>query len=608
MTQRYRGELAHLARTYEQVIGGELSQLEELVRRIRVGPAVFVGSGGALPLAYMAANLHTAASGKLSTAATPLELVAMPPLHEASVVLFSARALNPDAAMAVDTGLRLSSCVGLVTQQRQDRIPSEVARSGVSIAEVPAPRDGFLATNSVLATATALCLAYGFELPASLPSATKPSPEPLQDQSLILFGPRHRSVALDLETRLSETGLSSSQYADLRNFAHGRHAGLTRNLDRTSVVAVISPEDRALAGATLEVLPGRSRVVMLETDLPYPASALDLLVGSMRLVSSTGEQEGMDPARPGVAPFGRKLYKLSTQRLLDLPRPDPVNRKLSEAGLSGAHHRVVADALQEWHRAVRTARITGLVLDYDGTCCSTDERYESLRPEVTDRLLGLLGMGLTLAFASGRGRSLLDTTRAWVPKEQWPNVRLALYNGTVDAQLSDSLEGSYNSAEGVLAEVAERLNELRAPLDIEVQARRTQVSVASEELTGSQLLPLVQTVLARSPALNCKAVASGHSVDVMPPGASKAALVQWTAASSGGEVMAIGDQGQPSGNDFELLASTPWSLTVDRCSPDLTRCWNLDTTGTRGPDLLLRYLDALQSRGGGAFRFAWSPP
>ena len=73
---------------------------------------------------------------------------------------------------------------------------------------------------------------------------------------------------------------------------------------------------------------------------------------------------------------------------------------------------------------------------------------------------------------------------------------------------------------------------------------------------------------------------------------------------AGLDVLAIGDQGHLGGNDFELLAATELSLSVDTCSPDPTRCWNLDLSGQRGPDVLVRYLDAVQLESHGAF-FIW---
>jgi hypothetical protein len=88
---------------------------------------------------------------------------------------------------------------------------------------------------------------------------------------------------------------------------------------------------------------------------------------------------------------------------------------------------------------------------------------------------------------------------------------------------------------------------------------------------------------------------------------SKRAVLAAVQTETPGQVLAIGDQGHVGGNDFELLAATSASLTVDRCSSDPTRCWNLDDTGHRGPDVLITYFRALrQSRR--ALRFFWRAP
>ena len=73
---------------------------------------------------------------------------------------------------------------------------------------------------------------------------------------------------------------------------------------------------------------------------------------------------------------------------------------------------------------------------------------------------------------------------------------------------------------------------------------------------------------------------------------------------TGGEVLAIGDQGHCDGNDFELLARTNWSLSVDRVSPDLSRCWNLADAPALGPEVLLRYLAKLYNTTNG-WRMRW---
>lgn len=607
MAHRYTRELSRLGETYRRAMESDLGVFEDLVAKLRRGPAIFVGSGGGYAVARLAADVHQHSVGQLALATTPLHLIAMPTVSNATVVLFSASARHPDAILAVEAALKLSSSVALVTRQRRDRIPVEVARPGVDVVAVPSPKDGFLATNSVLAMAVAICRAYGYDLPKELPSPTGEGVESLRSECLVLYGPRQRSVALDLEARLAETGLSWTQCADLRNFAHGRHVGFARRLEQVSVVVLVTPADRELAERTIALLPTETHVVTLETDLEYPASVLDLLVASMRLVGVSADGAGMDPGRPGVAPFGRKLYHLSARRLLGKPKHGPVDRKVAAAGLSRRERPVVAEALERWCADARNSCLGTLVLDYDGTCCHTDERFGPPPAGVARSLVGLLERGLGLAFASGRGRSLGEAVSQWIPETYWPEVHLGPYNGTVLMRLSDSLEGAHDAPEGPLAEAADRLLGLRAPYGIEIEPRRTQVSVTSRSLSGVQLLSVVQALLARAPALDCKAVASGHSVDVMDADASKGALTRMLTSTTGREVLAIGDQGQPGGNDFDLLASTRWSLTVDLCSPDLTRCWNLDTEGMCGPELLVRYLDALEPHDDGTgFRFAWS--
>jgi hypothetical protein len=103
---------------------------------------------------------------------------------------------------------------------------------------------------------------------------------------------------------------------------------------------------------------------------------------------------------------------------------------------------------------------------------------------------------------------------------------------------------------------------------------------------GGRLSDLVRDVLAREPQLPIKVVASGHSVDVVAQDTSKVRVLEHLANLNEGVVLAVGDQGDIGGNDFELLAATPWSISVGRCSTDPTRCWCVDPAARRGPDAL----------------------
>lgn len=468
--------------------------------------------------------------------------------------------------------------------------------------------DGFLATNSVLAMAVSACSAYGWALPPRLPWLNFDHARdltPVRSRCVVLSGPRYSSVAQDLEARFSESGLAFVQATDYRNFAHGRHAGVARLLDELSVVAFVAPEYRLLAERTISLLPSDTHLVELATDLSFPSGVLDLLVASMRLVGATGDSRDFDVARPSVPAFGRKLYHMRMGSLDQDDRSLPVERKLDAADLGARYREPVSSALGVWLQDIRRQQFRALVLDYDGTCCFTADRFDPPPDPVIDGLVGLLKHGLVLGFASGRGRSLAEAARQWIPRALWDQVTLGLYNGTVRVQLSSPLE-DYRVPAEPMRRVADQLGELQTLGDTRIDARRTQVSVSCEGLTGTQLLPIVQAMFARGHALDLRIVASGHSVDITPSSESKASVVHVVGSSVRGGVLAIGDQGQPGGNDFDMLAASPWSLSVDRCSPDLSRCWNLDTAGATGPDVLHQYLEGLQPHDDGDwFVFRW---
>jgi hypothetical protein len=603
MKRSYAAELLELPATYRTVVEADVREAVANVVRVQ-RPMLYVGSGGALAVARLAAELHTRSTGELAVAATPLEAATSALSPTTGVVLFSARGRHPDAAMAISSSrARGAAHLGVVSARTRAELPPSLSANDVRVATVPASPDGFLATNSLLAMATAVCLAHDVELPTTLPGFLQLESPSIRRSCLAVTGPGTAAVGVDLEARLVETGLATVQMTDYRNLAHGRHVGLVRNLDSITLIGIVDSSSAATADRTLALLPPTVDLVQLRSELPWPASVLDLLVQSMHLVATAGEQRGVDPGRPGVQSFGRRLYHLPVAKLLSAPAPDPVVRKLAVPHASARP--VLESAFAQWLEVVRGASIGGLVMDYDGTCCPTWDRYRPPPHAVQEQIVRLLEEGVIMGFATGRGHSLHDSTRAWLPERFWEQVHVGLYNGTQLLRLADDPAES-SDCEGVLAEASDRLDGLGLGDQLVVERRLTQVSVSTADgrLSGIQLLPLVRSVLARPPLLSCKSVVSGHSVDVIAPDVGKTAVLESVAHAANGAVLAVGDQGQLDGNDFELLAATQFSLSVDQCSADPTRCWNLDRRGQRGPDLLVRYLKALQPRSSGV-RFVW---
>lgn len=605
MKRKYATELLELPQTYSSCLATDVEAFADVL--LGTGPMVFVGSGGALAAATLAADLHMASTGALGVAMTPLEASTARLDPDVGLVVFTARGRHPDASMAIEAARRQGcSHLGVVTGREREELPAPLAALDVRVATVSTSQDGFLATNSALGMATMVCLAHGANLPSELPLADVVGTLIPRKNIVAIAAPQLSCVAVDLESRLAETGIAAVQVTDFRNLAHGRHVGLVRNERETTLVPIFDGRSERLARRTEELLPDSMDVLRLMSRLEWPASAIDLLVQSMHVVAAVGRSEGVDPGRPGVAGFGRRLYHLPTRRLLPPNAPDPVERKLRLA--SGPSREEVELAYQAWTTQLEQSRIDAIVLDYDGTCCPTWDRFQPPPPPVQIELCRLLESGMQVGFATGRGKSLLDDTRSWLPKSLWSGVTVGLYNGSLLLPLAED-PGENSRCDGVLAEVADRLEGDALTSNLMIERRRTQISVAAGAnwRTGPELLPVVKAVLARPPHLPCKVVASGHSVDIIEVGSGKAAVLEVLHDVVDGNILAIGDQGQVDGNDFELLAHTPFSLSVDRCSADLSRCWNLDTRGESGPTSLVRYLKSLRlSDTAGRFRWGKS--
>jgi fructoselysine-6-P-deglycase FrlB-like protein/hydroxymethylpyrimidine pyrophosphatase-like HAD family hydrolase len=616
VNRSYRDELAGLPTAYSAALAVPNKEIERLRDALTGAPAVFVGAGGALSCAKFGAEMHERLSGSMARAATPLEVASQPPPDCVTVVLISARARHPDTAAAAAAALAAGNCrILLLTQRSQEELSGSLADSLISYHKIPIPDgryDGFLATRSLLSTATLLARAYSTNvLPIDLPSFGVEETAQLRDRLLVLSAPNLAPIAYDLEARFNETGLADVELTDLRNFGHGRHYGFSQRIDKTTVVAVSNDETRELTDRTLAVLPSEAQVIRLHSDLQWPTCILDLLVRSARLVQDAARDSNIDPAKPTVPQFGRRLYHLNP-RALTSRDTGPIQRKLREAVTGGPYEDVYNfynSALQAWKVNVQQAWLSGLVLDYDGTVCATNERYALPRESVRVQIQRLLSSGIKIAFGSGRGSSLYKDLRNWVPQSLWGQVLVGLYNGAFVIKLSDEFPSQDNEREAELAQAFDRLQEAHLSNFLELKLRKYQLSVQASGVTklGTEALyAMVSSVLSRQPELRLSILTSGHSIDVVQQGVAKTLVHQALAAAvGGGELLAIGDQGQVGGNDHTLLAYSVYTLSVDRCSPDPTRCWNIANASERGPEGLVRYLKAIKAGQGDYFQLIW---
>ena len=620
MGRAYAREMDELAGTYSHALDSPIGELTQFVGAAARTPLCAVGSGGSMTACALASILHELGTGFMSKSVSPLEFLNSNTAQGASVLLVSAGGSNKDILSAFDwavatepinLGVLCASADNRLTGRAGD-IPSVHMCGG----PIPTKKDGFLATNSLVAMSVWLTRAYhdvtasGRDLPHSLEellcaggAGSAPEVSPKERISalasrptiMILYDMMGKVAAADLESKLAESGLRNVQLSDYRNFAHGRHNWIARNPGDTGMLALIGPSCKNLAERTIRLIPDDIPAVRISTELSGAAGMLALLIESMRMVGILGEFDGIDPGRPNVAKFGRRIYNLGMpgmQRSEDL-REIAIRRKFGPVAADRLI--TIQTHLERFLHRMTAATFDAVVFDYDGTLCDLPRSPDYPRPETADMLSKLVGeWGIPAGVATGRGRPVRKRLREILPEKLWHGVYVGYYNcsevATLDVDGAPDVDSPTAPELTCLAEYLERCNIMTAGDDLDV--RPNQISLSVDGLGALDLIRRLQTC--NPQALNkVKIVESGHSVDILPAGVTKTAILERIRNNTECQnILCVGDQGMWPGNDYELLA-TQFSLSVAKTSRDLDSCWNLAPAGYTGERAARYYFDLM---------------
>lgn len=615
MGKAFATELVALTDTLSWALSCDVTMLEQFVADVADRPLVAIGSGGSSTACHLAALLHRARHQRPALHTTPLDVLSVPAgLHRAGVFLASASGKNKDVLAALEACIAEEApAVAAVTLRAQSPLREAAAsygRSRVFAADVPTGKDGYLATNSLVATCVLIARAYGFEvaLPKTRSKAVVDAGV-FADRHMVqvLHGGWGASVATDLESKLNESALAAAQFADYRNFGHGRHLWLSKRAAETVVVALVTPGTAAIAESTLKLIPKSIPVVRLETTLDGPAGTIDLLLQAFHLVDRLGETRKQDPGRPHVPEFGRKLYRLTPPRV----RPTiaaPIQRKLWASPEVAGNGAAFQQGLDRFLTHARTAKIGAVALDYDGTLCTKDGRFGGLRDDIVAECSRLLKAGMRLGIATGRGKSVREDLQKVLHRKLWALVHIGYYNGTDIGALGDNTLPKRDEPSDAALRRAQSLllNDAWLTTMVKITPRPQQITVEPKGAIRTDALAAhVMARLAPLDGAGVRIVVSSHSLDVLGPRPGKGSLVSWLREQIGEarDVLCIGDRGAWPGNDYSLLAE-PMSLSVDEVSSLNDACWNLAPRGVSGPDATLLYLRAIKARGG-VGTFTW---
>ena len=633
----YETELSHLDRTLSHAAQIDISGLKTAISAASEGSIIAVGSGGSFTVASLLCSLHEAYTGRVSRAVTPLELICNPTLASSSpIFVISAEGKNPDVIEALQRARKYSSRAVHVLTNRGDSALMDCVRSLKDVSPHVyelTEKDGYLATNSLALDASLVARAYG-ELDRSLhagPTGTANIRIGEQDlaswladarafiasaarrrELIVVFSPRLRSLAEDLESKFSEAALLPVQLCDFRSFAHGRHLWLTERSADTALLVLTEPSTDRLWNDMQPQIPAGVPRFALKLASAEPHDLIGGLIGAMHLVSEVANAEGRDIARPQVSPLGRSLYYADLSKLIPAHVEAETYGEDSKYQVLGAHWPTprssgrMRRALTAAHELFEGRSFRSVVFDYDGTLCSSNSADFPPSDEVIAAIVRLLQAGITVGIASGRGGSIGENLEGKIDSTLWPKVRLGLYNGGWIGQLgqqppTDVPLGEFLiNAQRIIAELRSQgvpITNVRAnpPHQLSI---RFEAGVSTEGMWFTIVDALKQSGLETGTVVRSK-----HSVDVLARGVSKSLLVARIVQAEHidpYEVVTMGDLGAWPGNDFSLLQHR-YSLSVDVPSRRLDRGWKLTPRYLRDVDATLWYLSRLQLNDDGTF-------
>jgi len=624
MGKPFKKEIEESFATIKWALEQDTDLLYQRIFRDSTRPLIIVGSGGSLSACHFVASIYQNL-GNVAKAITPLDLYySRFALKEAKLLFISSSGRNNDILFAFKMAIQNYASEITTICMRKDAPLTKLANSftvskGIEF-EIPTKKDGFLATNSLIAFFTILAKSSGhinskdnaISVTTSFKSEISDFVDKLNLNSTItvLYGGWATAIAYDIESKFTEAALCSVLLADYRNFGHGRHHWFAKRINNSAIVALVTPEERQIAEKTLNLIPPYIPRIVLSSDKEGVISSIELLVHTFNLVNSVGEDFKIDPGRPGVPEFGSKLfhlkyssfYKLFSNLKLSQVEEHAILKKTSKSSIL----QLQDTELDFWRKKysafvnrIRKTKFSSIVFDYDGTLCSFDDRYKGyLAEDLTSELIRLLKAGIVVGIATGRGQSVRkDLRNSKIPKTYWKNIFIGYYNGANIGSLSDdNCPNTAVKANNRLSTIEDEIRNLNLPYsDLEIKLRPNQLTIETSNASNWLMIKrLIQNIVMAYNDNELQLLESSHSIDVIVRDrASKLNVVKKCIEVTGNEnCLTIGDKGQWPGNDFELL-STPYSLSVDDVSAHPDSCWNLSTLSLNSTRATMSYLNKI---------------
>ncbi len=321
---QFLNNLAEFPTIIEWTKQQDTSALSRFLKADLERPLICVGSGGSLSICELIAIMYEALGG-IAKAITPYSVYSMSDkaLSRCKILLVSHSGRNKDIVRIAIHCKELTPqwVANLTTGDGPRNDLKGIVPMSHSFNFTSSIKDGFISVNSVIANYALLLKALGgkFDVNVSLPgfdidfSAIS--------HFMILYGGWGKAAAVDLESKLVESGIATCAVSDYRNFCHGRfifagnhcgHEKIADVPDDGAVIMLATPREMNLAEKIKSLLPGRCKVITLHSTHSDSMAALDLLLKVTALAGCIAESHKVNPLNP---PNRGGIDKLKPQQI-----------------------------------------------------------------------------------------------------------------------------------------------------------------------------------------------------------------------------------------------------------------------------------------------------
>lgn len=617
MGRPFKNELVSIPDTINEAFSESINPLfKQIISTLSQFPLLVVGSGGSLSGAFFVARLHEQITGQMARAITPFELFYSTVNPSKNAILFlTASGNNKDILTAFDMAVQREFAeIAIICTKLGSKIAKKATfYTNVQIFEYsnPAGKDGFLAVNSLIASCILISRAYEaidnsknsiMKLTASnINFQNSDWNQVLSRNTLVALGGEWSWPALiDLESKFTEAALGNVLISDLKNFGHGRHNWFNKKGDDSALLVLETPQTALIVKKIRAIMPAKYPRAVLRSVFNGPMACIDLLIQVFHLVYEAGKRVNIDPGKPKVPEFGRKIYHLGISSAASKKTKNRtmwVDRKARASNLS---HSVLKEYLNKFLEEIKQTRFAGVVFDYDGTLCDPPERFTQPNSQIASALNSLLSKEIAIGIATGRGYSVQDSLSKVIEEKYWDKVLIGNYNGSIIVKLNCDLPKKGGEILEIIKDIQKILtNDSLLIQQTNIKVKAKQISIFPKPgFTKQTVLKRLYEILYKFEKI--KIVQSDHSIDILDLDVSKVYVVEGLRkilSNQNGEILIVGDQGQVRGNDFEIL-NLPYSLSVNKVSSSFDTCWNLSPPGVKGAKATLCILNALQGTKG----------